>query len=591
MRSTTTHTIRIFWNHARVYKWRAILIFIGVTCGVVVGLVVPVIYGVFFDLLASDSGLFSLHKESILRRAVFFIFLAGGLNVLQWVFWRIAHFTMADFEPRVMADLANTCFEYIHKHSYRFFGNTFVGSLVKKVNRYTRAFEDLIDRIIFDVIALILEIGIVIAVLFTRNAVLALILLAWTIIFIAVNYSFSRYNLKHNLAAASQDTRVTARLADTITNSVTIKLFSGFVSELNAFRRETKDQFRLTRYTWTLATIMEAVSAFLMIVLEFTMFFAALYFWKQGVFTIGSFVLMQTYIIRLMRKLWDVGRIIRRVYESFADAAEMTEVLLTPHEVKDAREAKPMRVTRGEVIFRDVYFEYHKGVPVFGPVKLNIKPQEKVALIGPSGGGKSTFVKLLFRFFDAKKGAIFIDRQDIKKASQESLRAGIALVPQDPVLFHRSLMDNIRYGRSEADDKEVISASRLAHADEFIMRFPDKYNTLVGERGVKLSGGERQRVAIARAILKNAKILVLDEATSSLDSESERMIQDALAVLMKGKTVIVIAHRLSTIMQMDRIIVLNKGRIDEEGTHGELVHKTGSLYRRLWELQASGFIG
>jgi ABC-type multidrug transport system fused ATPase/permease subunit len=223
-------------------------------------------------------------------------------------------------------------------------------------------------------------------------------------------------------------------------------------------------------------------------------------------------------------------------------------------------------------------------------MKLRIKPQEKVGIIGPSGGGKSTFVKLLFRFYNLKSGAVYIDRQNIRHCAQESVRRHLSMVPQDPVLFHRSLLENIRYGDMSASEKQVMRAARLSHCSEFIESFPKKYRTLVGERGVKLSGGERQRVAIARAILKNAPILVLDEATSSLDSESERLIQDALANLMKGKTVIVIAHRLSTIMQMDRIIVIDKGAIIEQGTHTELVDTRGSLYHRLWKLQASGFV-
>lgn len=585
--NSTSGTIRIFWNHARPYRWRIFVIVSSVIGGVVTYLIPPILYGRFFDVLtqtaypASSAEIYAL---------INFLVLALIVNFIGWIFWRIVHFGVNHFQPRVMADLANTCFEYVQGHSYRFFSNTFVGSLVKKVNRYTRAFEDLSDKVIFDTIPLILEVVIILAVLMTKNFLLALILLVWTVVFIAFSYGFSLYKLQHDLRATTQDTRVTARLADAITNSITIKLFSGLAREVAAFKALTEEQFRLTKHTWRLGSVMEAISAFLIIILEFAMFLTALYFWKKGKFTIGDFALMQVYVMRLTRKLWDLGRIVRRVYESFADAGEMTEVLITPHEVKDARAAKPIRVTRGEIFFRDVYFEYHKNVPVFGPLTLRIKPQEKVALIGPSGGGKSTFVKLLFRFFDTKKGAILIDGQDIKKATQESLRETIALVPQDTVLFHRSLMENIRYGRPEASDEEVIAASRLAEASEFIAKFPDGYATLVGERGVKLSGGERQRVAIARAILKNAPILVLDEATSSLDSESERAIQQALAVLMKGKTVVVIAHRLSTIMQMDRIIVLNEGRIEEEGTHGELLRKKGSLYRRLWELQASGFI-
>ncbi|OGJ43526.1 hypothetical protein A3J23_04225 [Candidatus Peregrinibacteria bacterium RIFCSPLOWO2_02_FULL_48_14] len=240
--------------------------------------------------------------------------------------------------------------------------------------------------------------------------------------------------------------------------------------------------------------------------------------------------------------------------------------------------ARPRRVTEEDESSVLRHFSFH------------VKPGERVAFIGPSGGGKTTIVKLLLRLFDVDKGRILIDGQDISKVTQDSLRVQIALVPQDPVLFHRSLMENIRYGRLDASNEEVVAAAKLAHADEFIRRFPKGYETHVGERGVKLSGGERQRVAIARALLANTRILILDEATSSLDSESEKLIKDALKVLMRGKTVFVIAHRLSTIIDMDRILVLEKGRIVEEGSHADLVGKEGGLYKKLWDLQVGGYL-
>jgi ABC-type multidrug transport system fused ATPase/permease subunit len=267
----------------------------------------------------------------------------------------------------------------------------------------------------------------------------------------------------------------------------------------------------------------------------------------------------------------------------------MVELLEMPHDVQDITTATPLNVDKGRVTFRDVDFYFHETRPVLTRFNFAIESGEKVALVGPSGAGKTTITKLLLRLYDLKAGALEIDGQNIAHVTQDSLRNAIAFVPQEPVLFHRTLMDNIRYGRRDATDEEVIEAAKQAHCHEFIATLPQGYQTFVGERGVKLSGGERQRVAIARAILKNAPILVLDEATSSLDSESESLIQDALKTLMKGKTVIVIAHRLSTIMNMDRIVVMDGGSIVDQGTHAELLTKDG-LYQKLWSIQAGGFL-
>jgi ATP-binding cassette subfamily B protein len=342
---------------------------------------------------------------------------------------------------------------------------------------------------------------------------------------------------------------------------------------------------------WNLGTVSETVQGFLVVILEFLVMYGAVLLWKQGKITVGDFALLQAYLIQIFQQLWNFGRFVRRVYESVADANEMTEILETPHEIQDAPGAQTLTVAKGKIELCNVNFAYENNPPVLDNFNLTIDPGERAALIGPSGGGKSTIVKLLLRFTDIQGGEILIDGQNIAKVTQESLRKNIALVPQEPILFHRSLMENIRYGKPEATAEQVMKAAALAHADEFISKFPQGYETFVGERGVKLSGGERQRVAIARAILKNAPILILDEATSSLDSESEHYIQDALKTLMKDKTVIVIAHRLSTIMQMDRIIVLENGKITEQGKHEELLKVEDGTYQRLWQIQAGGFAG
>jgi ABC-type multidrug transport system fused ATPase/permease subunit len=294
-------------------------------------------------------------------------------------------------------------------------------------------------------------------------------------------------------------------------------------------------------------------------------------------------------VIQVTHRLWSFSRIIRDLYESFADAKEMAEIMLRPHEIAQNADAEALISEKGKIEFTNVTFGFGDNSPVISDLSLTIAPGERIALVGPSGAGKTTFVKLLMRFYDPKEGAVLIDGQKIKNVDIVSLRSALALVPQDPSLFHRSLLENIRYGRPDASDDEVIAAARLANCDEFISVLPLGYETLVGERGVKLSGGERQRVAIARAFLRNAPILILDEATSSLDSESEGLIQDALLRLMQGRTTIVIAHRLSTIRHMDRIVVMEEGKITEDGAHEALI-KNGGKYSLLWSLQQGGFL-
>jgi ATP-binding cassette subfamily B protein len=300
-------------------------------------------------------------------------------------------------------------------------------------------------------------------------------------------------------------------------------------------------------------------------------------------------VLLQNYLVRLIENLWSFGDIVRVYYESFADANGMVIILSTPYDVKDKGREK-LKDAKGEVVFDSVNYIYeNNNSKILDNFSLVIPAGQKIALIGSSGAGKTTFVRLLLRLFNISSGKITIDGVDISKITQENLREKISFVPQDPVLFHRTLMENIRYGRRDATDEEVKIAAHLAHCDDFIDELPNGYDTYVGERGVKLSGGERQRVAIARAILKNAPILILDEATSALDSHSESLIKDAFHNLMKNKTTIVIAHRLSTIREMDRILVLSKGKIIEDGTHDDLIETKNGLYKKLWELQAGGF--
>ena len=578
----TWQTFKIYWQHSDRYRWAVVFLIAGIFVTTGLDLIKPFFYRSFFNVLVGGSS----DKTAILIRLIVYIFLVGLLNTSLW---RVINFVNNFYQSRVMSDLLNTCYKYILNHSYGFFSNNFVGSLVTKINRFQRSFETVADQLYWNIGRIALRSAAILVILFYRLWVLGIAMLIWTILYITFAYSYSRFKLKYDINKAAQDTKTTAHLADTITNNLNLKLFTSQDREIQGFRKVTDKLYRLRKLSWDLGQGSEIFQGVAMVVLEFVIMYLAIRYWQRGVLTIGDFALLQAYMGQMFEQLWDLGRNIRNLYEGFADANEMTEMLLAPHEVTDKPGAGILQVGAGAIQFRNVNFYYHKETPILQQFNLDIKAGERVALIGPSGGGKSTIVKLLFRFIDIQNGEILVDGQNIADVTQESLRYQISLVPQEPILFHRSLMDNIRYGRPEATEEEVIAAAKAAHCHEFISGFPEGYQTFVGERGVKLSGGERQRVAIARAILKNAPILVLDEATSSLDSESEHYIQDALHTLMKGKTTIVIAHRLSTIMEMDRIVVIEAGKITEQGKHEELLKAKQGTYQKLWSIQAGGF--
>lgn len=582
MKSQTKQTLKIYWQHAIRYPWLGFFILVMVVFGATNEIFKPFLYKKLFDLLALQNT--SLAPQMI--QIVVWILL---LSIFYTILWRGIGFSINYFQPRVMSDLLNTCYKYLQNHSYSYFNNNFVGSLVTRVQRYQRAFENVTDQIFFEFGRTTIITAGILTVLFYRYWILGLILLVWSVVYVVIIYFFTQYKIKYDLEKAAVDTKTTGYLADTISNNINVKLFTSYDAEYNGFKKLTDKLFKLRKFTWDLNQTVEGIQGVLALILEFCVMYVAVRYWQKGLITVGDFALLQAYVFTMFEQLWGIGRQMRSLYENIADANEMTEVLITPHGVVDVENAKKLKVINGGIVFDQVNFYYRENKHIFKKFDLTIKPGERVALIGQSGGGKSTIVKLLLRFMDIQNGKIFVDDQDISQVTQDSLRKAMSLVPQDPILFHRSLFENIRYAKPSATKEEVIKAAKLAHCHEFITTFPEKYDTLVGERGVKLSGGERQRVAIARAILKNAPILILDEATSSLDSESESFIQDALKVLMQGKTTIVIAHRLSTIMQMDRIIVLENGKVTEQGRHDELVKAKQGTYQKLWEIQAGGF--
>lgn len=572
--------LKAFWPFIKLNGWGLTVTYLMATVAFVASLTQPWFYKILFDSL-------SISKDA--DGAIHALIMLFVLNVISWAGYRSSGFGAVWVQPKILVEMDRANLSYMLQHSYRFFTNSFAGTLIRRIQRFSRAFERIMDEVQWNAIPLLLTITVSVGVLYMRKPILALAMLSFVILVLLANYLFSVWKLKYDIERAEKDSEVSGNVADVITNAINIKLFSGYAFEAQRFAKVTEQFKRLMRRSWGLAELSFAVQAAMGVALEFVLMYVSVDLWRKGVLTIGDLVLVQAYVVSTTGRLWNLGRVIRHVYEAFSDAQEMVDIMNEQPEIRDAKSAKKLKLTSGNIEFQDVKFNYNQTRVVLDGFNASIKPGERVALVGPSGAGKSTITKLLLRYFDLDGGKIQIDGQDIKKVTQESLRDAISLVPQDPLLFHRSVMDNIRYGRRGATDEEVMEAAKLAHCHEFIKELPDGYDTFVGERGIKLSGGERQRVAIARAILKNSPILVLDEATSSLDSESEAMIQDALKILMKGKTVLVIAHRLSTIMQMDRIVVVEDGRVVDQGSHNNLLGKPG-LYQKLWTIQAGGFI-
>ena len=550
----------------------------------VAGLISPLFLRNIFNTLASHDT-----SAAVIHGLVVTVGIIGVLYFLQWIAGRIYVYAVMDMESQVMAKLYRDAFSYLIKHSYHFFSSQFAGTLTRRVSKYSAAFERILDATMDSFFpATIFVVGAV-AILFFRNHVLGVILGVWSICFVLLQIYLSRWHRPHRTYRSEQDSKMVGALADAISNQNTITLFSGTRHEDERFAEFVDRWSEALRRSWTFMSNIWGVQGLLMVAINIALLYGAVIFWGRGELTIGDFVLIQTYLLGTFSMLNGITQQLRGFYDAVADADEMVTIFNAPHEIRDLPDAVPLTVSNGMIEFKAVRFYFHADRPVLRGFDIMIRHGEKVALVGPSGAGKSTVTKLLLRLYDVKDGSIEIDGQNIADVTQESLRNAIAFVPQEPLLFHRTLMENIRYGRRDASNEEVYEAARKAHCHEFISALSEGYETFVGERGVKLSGGERQRIAIARAILKNAPILVLDEATSSLDSESESLIQDSLKVLMEGKTVLVIAHRLSTIMHMDRIVVLENGMVVAQGTHDELLRK-GGLYQKLWSIQAGGFI-
>ncbi len=508
----------------------------------------------------------------------------------SFIFGRVSKYLHLRFEFNVIKELRDTAFENLQGQSNVFFSNMFAGSLVAKSNRFVSSFERMFDIFIYNFFSTAVSFITIFIVLLTQSKFICLVFAIWVIFFMSIVAIFVKRKIKYDLEEAEADSWISGRLADVFGNNIAVKTFSANKLEIKSFNDLTEDAKSKSKKAWFFANRIDTLQGLLNFIIQAGVLYTLAYFWLHGRISAGTVVLVQTYMVSVFSSLWDVGNSLGQFMKRAAEMQEIVDIFEMPVTVQDPIHPEPLAMNHGKIDFENVSFAYSEGRVIFENLTLHVAAGERIGIVGHSGAGKSTITKLLLRFTDVSDGAIKIDGQDVRNVTQDNLHSAISYVPQEPLLFHRTIRQNISYGNPDAKLEDVIEAAKRAHAHEFIEVLQDGYNTYVGERGVKLSGGERQRVAIARAILKNAPILLLDEATSSLDSHSEVLIQEAFSELMKGKTTIVIAHRLSTIQKMDRIIVMEKGEIVEEGTHTSLLANSQSRYKKLWDLQAGGFI-
>jgi ATP-binding cassette subfamily B protein len=520
---------------------------------------------------------------------------AIGLEMIGGiVLWRITIYFNWKLEGLVVRDINNQVFSHLQKLSANFHANNFGGSLVSQTSKLTGAYIRFTDTTVFQLLGLVWALLFTSILLIGRAPLYVAALVFFTLLYLAVAVYISGKVRKLNAIEAEASNVQTGQLADSITNVMAVKSFAAGKPESARYAETSENTRKATMNLMWASLKNEAIFGSIGTSINAAALVAAVASIVLFDANIATVFLILNYTFDILSRLWEFStQALRNYNRALGDAESMIDTLAIDPEIKDPEQPEIARIKDGAIEFKDVVFAHggsKRQTALFNKLNLNINASEKIGLVGHSGSGKTTFTRLLLRFSDIDSGEILIDGQNIAHITQDDLRRNIAYVPQEPLLFHRTIRENIAYGKPKATKKEILEAARKAHALEFIEKLPDGLETLVGERGVKLSGGQRQRIAIARAILKDAPILVLDEATSALDSESEKLIQKALWELMKNRTAIVIAHRLSTIQKMDRIIVLEDGAITEQGSHEQLVNKKKGTYAQLWAHQSGGFI-
>jgi len=570
------HTVRTLLPYLMAYKGRVFLALACLVAAKLANVGVPLVLKQIVDRLTAPA-------ELVLPLALLAAY--GAMRLSTTVFTELREFLFAKVTQRAVRTIALQVFRHLHALSLRFHLARQTGGLTRDVERGTRGISTLISFALFSILPTLLEIGLVSAILIARYDPWFIgITLGALVFYIAFTVTITEWRTGFRRAMNELDSRANSRAMDSLINYETVKYFNN--EEYEALRYDESMQrwesAAVTSHT-SLSLLNIGQSAIIAVAVTLIMWRAMLGVVNHTM-TIGDLVLVNAFMIQLYIPLNFLGVIYREIKQALADMERMFRLIEENAEVKDAPGAGPLRVTDGEVRFEHVDFAYEPNRQILFDVSFTIPAGRTIAVVGPSGSGKSTLARLLYRFYDVTSGRITVDRQDLRAVQQASLRATIGIVPQDTVLFNDSIEYNIAYGRPGATHEEIVAAARLAQIHDFVASLPEGYDTPVGERGLKLSGGEKQRVAIARAILKNPHILIFDEATSALDSKSEKLIQAELAQISADRTTLTIAHRLSTIVDADQILVLERGRIVERGTHAELLTRAGA-YARMWALQ------
>lgn len=548
-------------------------------------ILVPYAVKALMDTVANTSSSPELLWETVKQPLLLLI----GLNLAEILFSRSSGALLIVIGPRLRQRTTRLLFAYLQHHSPRYFGNHFAGSLAHRISDTAMSVNHTIWAVLFDFWPIGVTFTVSVALLLHVHIQLGVYVAGWMLLYVMISFLLATRCQPYAKNYAATRSLVNGKIVDSVTNMLNSKLFARLDYEREYLEEFLETEVREGRRTFW---YMERVRWFQFTaaaVLKVGTIGYALLLWSDGSISVGDFAMATGLALLVIGDARNLTRRFLEFFEYVGNVANGVETIVKPHEIVDVPGAKPLRITAGGIEFRDVCFAYETGRPVFDHLTVSIGPGQRVGLVGFSGSGKSTFVNLMLRHYEPQSGSILIDGQDIGEVTQESLHKQVSLIPQDPSLFHRSLKENIAYGRPDSDGQDIRRAAALAHADGFIAEMPDGYAAMVGERGVKLSGGQRQRIAIARVMLKDAPILILDEATASLDSVTEKTIQENLDRVMGRKTVIAVAHRLSTIAHLDRILVFDRGRIVEDGSHEQLLAQKG-FYYRLWTMQAGGFL-